>query len=135
MILKTEIEFADNAQAYSVRVDISLLLRYWDGEDCEPGADLEAAWRRVQRADRALTREMLPVVGIDCLLAMARKIHVSFKRKMAAIQAEREWRSFPDVLVSTASAWASLAALCWSRATFAHVRYAYHLGTINFYSR
>lgn len=135
MILRSEVTTSNRLASHSVHADVALLLRYWNGEDCEQGADLQEVWLRVERADWELTRHLLPAVTINCLIDLSRKIRVSFRRKMAGVRREREWRSYPAVLASTGCAWLSLAALCFARLTYVPIRYTFHIGRIQFYAR
>lgn len=136
MILRSEVTTSNRIASHSVGADVALLLRYWNGEDCEPGVDLQEVWRRVQRADRDLTRQMLPVVTISVLAELARKIRVSFTRKMAHVGREREWSSFFRVITEATAACGSWLLLCMGALfAFPPVEKTPHFGRIHFFAR
>lgn len=135
LILRSEVEFLQVSARNSVRMDVALLLRYWNGEDCEPGVDLQAVWQRVQQADRDLTRQLLPVVTFSVLSDLARKIRVSFGRKMAIVGQEREWTSLFRVLGETAWAVWSWANLCAGALGAFPIEKTVHFGRIHFFAR
>lgn len=135
MILRSEVATLKRIASHSVQADVGLLLRYWNGEDCEPGVDLQEVWLRVQRADWELTKRMIPMVTVGFLAELARKLAASFIRKVDAVATEREWASFPAVVMDAVTAWGSWAILCFVTITGMPIPQTVHIGRVRFYAR